>query len=325
MFFFLCAEDIPWTFNHWFWSLLARQTPSLGGAQKSHERRKLPRKLQEQMERHALNKQGGNRASLPLFWSNVFWKTSHHKNLPSSSNASNGLGQKKAGEYLGFGRHYLFRPGSISRGSFLRICTFVKCRACIFKWRAGLCWNGWWEHEVLIQQKQLGLVVLQGMMDMKPSFFKKDFRKDSTQMNQKETNQIPASMEQELNFYLRVILPRRLEVQYHKLHLVWLRSSCETGGSRCKRKCWRSLSWLWWVEAVPQPLFWLHPLVVLLLVVVVVGRYLDWTTNPYFGAVSWISRNDLRWQTAFLVFPNERWGTLKNRQNMLSRYIYIYI
>lgn len=68
-----------WTFNYWFWSLLARQTPSLGGAQKSDERRKLPRKLQEHMERHALNKQGENRHPFPSFDPTIFLK----KNLPS--------------------------------------------------------------------------------------------------------------------------------------------------------------------------------------------------------------------------------------------------
>ena len=50
------------------------------------------------------------------------------------------------------------------------------------------------KHEVSNPTKAIGLGCFEGMMDIKPSFFKKDFLKDSTQMNQKETNQIPASM-----------------------------------------------------------------------------------------------------------------------------------
>ena len=218
-----------------------------------------------------------------------------------------GWPKQKAGEYLGFGRHYLFRPGSNRVGpnsSYVQGCVEMGDENTRF----------------LIQQQQLGLVVSREWWTSNLHFSKKTFGKIRLRWIRKKPIKSQHPWSRSWIFILGWYSP--VGLRYHKLHLVWLGSCCETGGSRCKRKCWRSLSWLWWVEAVPQPLFWLHPLVVLLLVVVV-GRYLDWTTNPYFGAVSWISRNDLRWQTAFLVFPNERWGTLKNRQNMLSRYIYI--
>lgn len=140
---FFCAEDIPWicglslnkkvesscfclgpwTFNYWFWSLLARQTPSLSGAQKSDERRKLPRKLQEHMERHALNKQGENRHPFPSFDPTCFFV---FEKLPIIVQClQTGWAKKKPGEYLGFGRHYLFRPGSWSVGPFPSLCRVV--------------------------------------------------------------------------------------------------------------------------------------------------------------------------------------------------------
>ena len=69
-----------WTFNYWLWSLLARQTPSLGGAQKSDERRKLPRKLQERHGSKACTKQTRriSRHPFPSFDSTFF-----EKHLPS--------------------------------------------------------------------------------------------------------------------------------------------------------------------------------------------------------------------------------------------------
>lgn len=199
------------------------------------------------------------------------------KNFPSSSNASNGLGQKKKqvsildlGATICSVQAALVGPTS----SYVQGCVEMGDENTRFK-------------NPTKAIGPVGLGCFQGMMDIKPSFFKKRLseRFDS---DESERNPIKSQHPWRRSWIFILGWYSPIGLRYHKLHLVRLGSSCETGGSRCKRKCWRSLSWLWWVEAVPQPLFWLHPVVVVLLLVVVVGRYLDWTTNPYFGAVSWI-------------------------------------
>ena len=232
---FFCAEDIPWicglslnkkvesscflgswTFNYWFWSLLARQTPTLGGAQKSDERRKLPRKLQEHMERHALNKQGGNRHPFPSFDPTCFFV---FENLPSSSHASNGLAKTKS-RWVS----WIWAPLSVpSRQQQSRSKFFV---------RAGLCWNGWWDTRFLIQQQQLGLVVSREWWTSNLHFSKKTFGKIRLRWIRKKPIKSQHPWSRSWIFILGWYSP--VGLRYHKLHLVWLGSCCETGGSRCK-------------------------------------------------------------------------------------------
>ena len=96
-----------------------------------------------------------------------------------------------------------------------------------------------------IQPKIIGLGCFPGNDgNQPPHFSKKTFDKKHVDSDESERNQSHPSIHGVgVDFYFRVILPVGLEVSQASLGMIG-GTSCETGGSRCKRKCWRSLSWL---------------------------------------------------------------------------------
>ncbi len=150
------------------------------------------------------------------------------KNLPPASNASNELGPKKQVCILDLGA---------------TICSVQA--ASVGPCQVALKWVMVSNPRFPIQPKIIGLGCFPGNDgNQPPHFSKKTFDKKHVDSDESERNQSHPSIHGVgVDFYFRVILPVGLEVSQASLGMIG-GTSCETGGSRCKRKCWRSLSWL---------------------------------------------------------------------------------